>query len=261
VESRDAPNTFFLPRIALQMTPQPGPAGPIGLCSPYNLAGELEHGIALMVQQLRQGERQLKVANLQAARIHQQRHEVAQELPAAQRARRRSKECWRDAERETRQELHKQQEHVRDNQGLRRSFHQLQRRFGTTNDEVLDKMDNAAQVDEIKEVLEIEEDSLRQTIDSMGDVQQRLESRVLSERDKRLRLKACAKVKLQQVDTERQRLTNQEQQALYSLRSLHDSGLPMSKRKVLSKSWPDAGTLRMLQVRKQIKSRRPTTSN
>lgn len=191
----------------------------------YEEADRLERQIAQMTVKVQDNEKQILAARRQAAEAKTRKAHAARTIPKLSRARReidtRSSEMLTalQAERET------VVQRTKDNRGLWRSLQRLQARLEDTPGEPgigahsSEQGANAGRADTIEQVVQkqaeleeaarVEEETLKLSIEGMGNVQERLKQRVETERQKRLRLREAARAKLERVEESQDGLRDQ----------------------------------------------------
>jgi len=166
----------------------------------YEEANCLERQISQLSSKAKENSRHLAVARRQAAEAKSRKAKAAERIPKLNRAKKEirnesvSMAAALSAEREN------CLRRAKDNRGLSRSLARLRQKLG---DAALhtDGIEEAMKLEaECEEVARIEEDTLKQTIEGMDGIQERLKKQVAAEHEKRSQLKAAARAKLERVE-------------------------------------------------------------
>mmetsp|Transcript_131981 Transcript_131981/g.240028 ORF Transcript_131981/g.240028 Transcript_131981/m.240028 type:complete len:311 (-) Transcript_131981:97-1029(-) len=166
----------------------------------YEEASRLERHTVTLSAKVREGERQMASAQQEAMEIRSRKEQAAANLPRHGRTRRLLEERLAEAEAALREELDNGLKRARDNKGLRRSLHLAQKRTGRVAVQVEELEEALAEEADLEDIAGEEGEQLRHAIHGMEDVQYFLAQRVAFQREKRLRLKALARSKLEKVE-------------------------------------------------------------
>lgn len=173
--------------------------GMSSLCSWCDQATKLELEILVLSRQTQEGERLLQVAHAEASEARARKEHAAAGLVEAKRAKKILDSQLMAAEGSFQEQLAVRDCHERDNAGLNRSLQGLQRKIQKMSLQAGRCHELAGAEADREDAAHIEEESLRQSISSMAHVQSTLEGRVASEHQKRLRLKAAVRLKLDRI--------------------------------------------------------------
>lgn len=157
----------------------------------------LERRAAALSSCLGQGRFNLRVAQREFSEATSQRDRLTEQLMTARRQCRLSAASRADAEAalEAAHSAHK--EAVKDNAGLQRTLDRFQHRSEVVTTEVKKEKEVVIEAEGEDEMLRIQEVSLRQEVDGLRSIGERLQRRTTLEREKRLLFKASARLKLE----------------------------------------------------------------
>mmetsp|Transcript_99780 Transcript_99780/g.321716 ORF Transcript_99780/g.321716 Transcript_99780/m.321716 type:complete len:325 (+) Transcript_99780:39-1013(+) len=177
----------------------------------YDEAGELERQTEAQLELIHAFGPELRAARREAAAVRAAREGLARELPQAQRARRLAEASLAEVASELREAQEERARRERDNRGLHRSAAQLCGRLEAAEEAAARGAEAAAETEGLRDSACVEEASLQRALGGMGEVQQRLRQRVAEEREKRLRLEACAQAKFERAEEGREELRRRAQ--------------------------------------------------
>mmetsp|Transcript_14958 Transcript_14958/g.32883 ORF Transcript_14958/g.32883 Transcript_14958/m.32883 type:complete len:335 (+) Transcript_14958:90-1094(+) len=189
---------------ALRSYPRTGLGGVTVGTSPlrarYERANELEFGLARLEEELQASVPGLLIARREASDASAALEVTAGGLPAVKRECRLRRVLLAEVEHSLVEELEGRQRRERDNQGLHRTLTELQRRFSHALERARREAAATAEAKSASDAAHIETDCLKRTICGLEEGRQLLVDRVARERDKRLRLKAAARMKLSELE-------------------------------------------------------------
>lgn len=175
----------------------------------YEEASKLERHITTLSAKVRDGERQLATSRQEASEVRARKEHAAANLPRHGRARRLLDERLAEARAALREELENSLKRGRDNKGLRRSLHVAQKRAGQVATKVEELEEEVAEEADLEDIADEEGGSLRHAILGMEDAQHFITQRIATQREKRMRLKALARAKLEKVEQDQSGLRKQ----------------------------------------------------
>lgn len=166
----------------------------------YEEASHLERQIAQLSAKANHNEHQLAATRRRAAEVRTQKEQAAKSIPQLSRTRKEAEKRSLAMAASLKAEQENVAKRTKDNKGLRRSLQKLLKRLGhvTLHTEDIEKV--ICKEEEFEEVAHIEEETLKETMKGMSDMQERLTKQIREERQKRLQLRDAARAKLERVE-------------------------------------------------------------
>lgn len=172
-------------------------------------ATDLEREIAMLTQRLQQTAALVDSAQQAARRCNSARSEARVRIPVSGHSLRQVRGQLENTKTLLAEEFALQERHRKDNAGLRRSLAGLQRRLQGLNETLRLREEDAATARMKERDTVVKCSTLEQSISSMAGLHRSLELQVEREHDKRLRLKAAARAKVERVGQAEQTLRQQ----------------------------------------------------
>lgn len=175
----------------------------------YEEASILERQIAQLSTRVQNNDRHLHAARRQAAEAKARKVQAADSVPKISRSRREAESRSSEMASALQVERENGKKRSKDNQGLHRSLLRLHTQLGDTTSQTENNEQVMMRETQMEEKARVEEETLRQSIEGMKVVEQRLAKQVEKEREKRLQLKEAARLKLERVEVHQAGLREQ----------------------------------------------------